>query len=264
MQIFKIPLNAGAMSKKKGLEKGPGKIAEHLTDFYLTEKGMLPLFDIKEIKVDNNNLEQAHTDIYKGIYKEVEKLNAYSILIGGDHSLTCPAFKAFAKNNLGSGIIVFDAHPDVQEEHNPPTHEDYLRVLIEEGLVDKKNVIIVGHRNMSKEEKKFIDDNKLKNYSMREISFEYLREIADSIMSVARNWSKVYISIDIDVLDPAFAPGTGYQEPGGLTTRQLLYLIHRLKMLRNIGMADIVEVNPDKDINELTSKTAAKIIVELS
>ena len=99
---------------------------------------------------------------------------------------------------------------------------------------------------------------------MKEISFEHLREVADSIMSVARHWSKVYMSIDIDVLDPAFAPGTGYQEPGGLTTRQLLYLIHRFKMLRNIGMADIVEVNPDKDVNDVTSKTAAKIAVELS
>ena len=260
MQILKIPLNAGALSKKKGLEKGPDKVVEHLKDFHLSEKGMLLLFDIKEIKVDNNNLEQAHADIYK----EIEKISAYSILIGGDHSLTCPAFKAFAKNNPGSGIIVFDAHPDVQERHIPPTHEDYLRVLIEEGVLDKDRVILVGARNMSKEEKKFIEDNKIKNYSMKEISFEHLREVADSIMSVARHWSKVYMSIDIDVLDPAFAPGTGYQEPGGLTTRQLLYLIHRFKMLRNIGMADIVEVNPDKDVNDVTSKTAAKIAVELS
>ncbi|MBW2990945.1 arginase family protein [Candidatus Woesearchaeota archaeon] len=260
MKIFKIPLNAGALSKKKGLEKAPDKIVSHLKDFHLTEKGMLPLFDIKEVKVDNNNLEQSHA----AIYNEIEKVSAFSILIGGDHSLTYPGFKAFAKNNPGGGIIVFDAHPDVQEKHEPPTHEDYLRVLIEEGTLDKKNIILVGVRNMSKEEKKFIDDNKIKNYSMREISFESLREVADSIMSVARHWSKVYISVDIDVLDPAFAPGTGYQEPGGMNTRQLLYLIHRLKMLRNIGMADVVEVNPDKDVNDITAKTGAKIVVELS
>ncbi|KYK27133.1 hypothetical protein AYK26_00365 [Euryarchaeota archaeon SM23-78] len=259
MQLLKIPLNAGALSKKKDLEKAPDKIVEHLKDFHLSEKGVLPLFNIKEIKVDNNNLEQSHAVIYK----EIEKISAYSILIGGDHSLTYPAFKAFVKNNPGSGIIVFDAHPDVQEKHDPPTHEDYLRVLIEEGIVDKNNVILVGTRNMSKEEKKFVDDNKIKNHSMKKISFDILREVADSIMSVARHWSKVYISVDIDVLDPAFAPGTGYQEPGGMTTRQLLYLIHRLKMLRNIGMADVVEVNPDKDLNEITSKTAAKIVVEL-
>ncbi len=260
MKLFKIPLNAGAMSKKKGLEKGPDKIVEHLKDFHLSERGMLPLFDVKEIKVDNSNLGQSHALIQK----EIEKINGYCALVGGDHSLTYPAFRAFAKNNPGSGILVFDAHPDVQEKHAPPTHEDYLRVLIEEGTLDKDKVILVGTRNMSKEEKKFIDEHKIKNYSMNKISFDILREVADSIMTVARHWSKVYISIDIDVLDPAFAPGTGYQEPGGMSTRDLLYLIHRLKMLRNIGMFDIVEVNPDKDINDITARTAAKLVVELS
>ena len=260
MKLFKIPLNAGAMDRKKGLEKAPDRIVEHLKDFYLTEAGVLPLFEVNEIKVDNSHFEEAH----KKIYDELVKINNYCCLLGGDHSLTYPGFKAFAKNNPGAGIIVFDAHPDVQENHQPPTHEDYLRVLIEEGVLDKNNVILVGTRNMSKEERKFMIDNKIKNYSMREISFESLREVADSIMSVARLWSKVYISIDIDVIDPAFAPGTGYPEPGGMSTRDLLYLVHKLKMLRNIGMADVVEANPDKDLNDMTSKMAAKIIVELS
>jgi arginase family enzyme len=259
MQIFKIPLNAGAMTKKNGLEKGPDKIVEHLKDFHLSEKGYLPLFEVREIKINNSNLSESHSIIEQ----EVGKIDFPTVLIGGDHSLTYPAFKAFAKKNPGAGIIVFDAHPDLQENHKPPTHEDYLRVLIEEGTLDKENVVLVGIRNMSREEKKFIEDNRIKNYSMKEISFEYLREVCDSIMSVARQWSRAYISFDIDVLDPAFAPATGYHEPGGLTTRQLLYFIHRLKMLRNIGMTDVVEVNPDKDVNDITSKTAAKIVVEL-
>jgi agmatinase len=260
MKLFKIALNAGAMSKRQGIEKAPDRIVDLLKDIHLSESGILPLFDIVDVKVDNSNLSEAH----QLIEKEVEKANAYCAIVGGDHSLTYPAFKAFAKNNPGAGIIVFDAHPDVQDNDKPPTHEDYLRVLIEEKIVDKNNVILVGIRNISKEEKKFIDDNKIKNYSMKEISFEELREIADSVMSVARLWSKVYISIDIDVLDPAFAPGTGYQEPGGMSTRDLLYFIQRLKMLRNLGMFDVVEVNPDKDVNNITSKTAAKLIVELS
>ncbi|MBN2052744.1 arginase family protein [Candidatus Woesearchaeota archaeon] len=263
MKLFKIPLNAGALSKRHGLEKGPDKIAETLKDFHLSETGMLPLFDMIDIRIDNSNLEEAHNTIQNEIQRELEK-NYYIGLLGGDHSLTYPAFKAFAKQNPGAGIIIFDAHPDVQEYHKPPTHEDYLRVLIEEKIVDKSNVILVGIRNMSKEEKKFIDENKIKVYSMRETSFESLIEVADSVMSVARLWPKAYISIDIDALDPAFAPGTGYQEPGGLTTRELIYFIHRLKMLRNIGMFDVVEVNPEKDVNEMTSKLAAKIIVELS
>ena len=82
-------------------------------------------------------------------------------------------------------------------------------------------------------------------------------------MSIAKEWDAMYISIDIDVLDPAFAPGTGYCEPGGLSTRELLYMIQRLKWLKNYEIADIVEIAADKDINNMTICAAAKIVREL-
>ena len=83
-------------------------------------------------------------------------------------------------------------------------------------------------------------------------------------MSVAKNFEAMYISIDIDSVDPAFAPGTGYIEPAGLTSRELLYFLSRLLLLKNFRMADLVEVNPDKDFKNLTVKLAAKIIAEIS
>jgi agmatinase len=217
---------------------GAEKIIEHLKDYHLTEAGILPVFDVKEIKPD----------------KIDEEIKHYCALLGGGHSITYPAFKAFAKINPGAGIIVFDAHPD----------EDYLARLIGEKALDRDDVILVGIRNMRKEDKRFIDEHKIKNYSMKEISFEGLREVTDNVMSVARQWPKVYLSINIDVLDPAFAPAVNTPEPGGMSTRDLLYFIQRLKMLRNLGMADLVGVNPDKDVNDITSKIAAKLLVELS
>jgi len=259
MKLFKIALNAGALSKKDGVEKGADAVASALDEFYLSEGGALPFFDIHDITVDNSNITEAH----KAVYDEVVKNKGFCVLVGGDHSLTYPAFKAFAKNNPGAGMIVFDAHPDLQEDHRPPTHEDYLRVLIEEGIVDKERVVLIGARNMSKEEKKFMESFKIKSYSMKEISFEGIKDMTDSIMSVARQWPKAYLSIDIDVLDHAFAPGTGQAEPGGLTSRELIYMLQRLKLLRNIGMADVVEVNPEKDVQGITAKAAAKMIVEL-
>jgi len=99
---------------------------------------------------------------------------------------------------------------------------------------------------------------------MKEIAIEGKREVCESIMSVAREWDGSYLSIDIDALDPAYAPGTGHSEPGGLTTRQLIYFIQRLKILKNLNAADIVEVNPKKDVNDMTSKVAAKLIAELA
>jgi arginase family enzyme len=263
MKLLKIPLNAGGLSKRKGIEKGPETIVSFLDDFYMNEAGLMPLFELEELKIDNSNLEAAHSAIYESVDK-LGKNHPFTILIGGDHSMTYPAFKAYAKNNPGAGLVVFDAHPDCQENHHPPTHEDYLRVLIDERILDPDRVIIIGARNMSKEERKFIDYERIKNYSMKEISFDGLREVTDSIMSVARQWPKVYLSIDIDVLDPASAPGTGYAEPGGLTAREIIYMVQRLKLMRNIGAADIVEVNPEKDLNGMTSKLAAKLVVELN
>jgi len=217
------------------------KIVEHLKDFSLTEAGVLPIFDIK--KISESDVEE-----------EVGKNTAYCALVGSNHAITYSAFKAFAKNNPGAGMIVFDAHPD----------ESYLSELIEQKILDKNNIILVGIRNINKEQKRFIDDNRIKNYSMKEISFEGLHEVADSVMSVARQWNKVYISISIDVLDPAFASGVENPEPGGMSTRDLLYFIQRLKILRNTWMYDVAGFNPHKDVNGVTAKVAAKILVELS
>lgn len=259
MKLIKIPLNAGALSKKKGIEKAPDAIIKKLSNFYLKESGILPFFSHDEIIIDNSNIEDAN----KLILKKIKDLDVPAILIGGDHSLTYSAYKGFSKNHENPGILIFDAHLDCENNFSPPTHEDYLRVLIEEKHLKSQNIIVVGVRNMHTNELEFYKKHKIKVYNMKELSFENKREVADAIMSVSRCFSSLYISIDIDVLDPAFAPGTGYIEPGGLTSRELIYFIQRLKNLKNIGMWDLVEVNPDKDINEMTVILAAKLIVEM-
>ena len=122
---------------------------------------------------------------------------------------------------------------------------------------------MAGLRNWHKDEYKFLRDNKIKFFNMKEIADESMQEISESIMSVARNFDCLYVSIDIDAVDPAFAPGTGYPEPGGLTSRELLYFLKRLKLLKNLKIIDLVEINPDKDINNLTVKLGAKILTEM-
>ena len=82
-------------------------------------------------------------------------------------------------------------------------------------------------------------------------------------METEKNWDSLYLSIDIDAVDPAFAPGTGFIEPGGFTSREVLYIVQRLKRLRNLKMIDLVEVNPKKDLNKMTIKLSAKIVKEL-
>jgi len=210
--------------------------------------------------VDNSNIEITSQNIVKKISEIKEK----AIILGGDHSITYSCFKGFAKNNPDGGIIIFDAHPDCENMFSPPTQEDLLIVLIKEGLVDPKKVILIGTRNMSGNEREFLEMHKIRYFSMKQIFQTSIQAVCDTVMETAVQWPSLYISVDIDVVDPAFAPGTGYIEPAGLTSRELVYFLQRLKLLKNFKMADIVEVNPPKDVNNLTSKLGAKLVKELS
>ncbi|NQU98640.1 arginase family protein [Candidatus Woesearchaeota archaeon] len=259
MRLVKIPFNGGALARKDGQELAPDKIASFLKDFFINEDGRLPVINQETVAIDNSNLEAS----FDKIESQLSDMDHFTVMLGGDHSITYPSFKAFAKRYSNPGIVVFDAHPDVQDDFKA-SHEDYLRVLINEGILKPHNVILVGLRNWSKEEVAYLKQKKIKYYTMKEIAIEGKREVCESIMSVAREWDGSYLSIDIDALDPAYAPGTGHSEPGGLTTRQLIYFIQRLKILKNLNAADIVEVNPKKDVNDMTSKVAAKLIAELA
>ncbi|MBU0757811.1 MAG: arginase family protein [Nanoarchaeota archaeon] len=260
MKIIKIGSNAGGLSKKDGVELAPDAICKELPDFYLKESGLMPIFDIDEVKIDNANIDETNAKIEKKVFG----LDVPAILVGGDHSITYSAFKAFAKKYQNPGIIVFDAHPDCENDFSPPTHEDWLRVLVEEEHIKNENVILVGIRNMHSNENDFLKKNKIKTYPMKEFSHEGNSEVSDAIMSVARGFDALYVSIDIDAVDPAFAPGTGYIEPGGFTSRELLYMLQRIKLLKNLKLVDVVEVNPKKDVNGMTVALAAKIVVEMS
>jgi len=127
------------------------------------------------------------------------------------------------------------------------------------------NILLVGIRNLDSTESIFLKENKIRVIQMNQFLND-LEDTCDIIMEFANlnnKESEVYLSLDIDVIDPAFAPSTRYAEPGGLTTRELLFFLHRLKRLQNLKAYDLVEINPNKDINNITSKVGAKILVEL-
>lgn len=252
MIIVKVETSQGCLNKNLGCEKAPEKILEALKEIHVNEKGEEKKYVIKELNLPKNNIEETN-DI-------LEKVEG-DIFLGGDHSITYPLFKSLAKKYNNPGIIIFDAHPDCENNFIPPTHEDFNKVLIENNILKKENLILVGTRSYDKKEIDFLKRNNIKNFSMKNL--EDIQDVCDTIMEEALNFDALYLSIDIDVLDPAFAPGTGYIEPGGLTTRQLLYFIQRIRNMKNLKRIDILEVNPDKDKNNLTVKAAAKILAEL-
>ena len=128
-----------------------------------------------------------------------------------------------------------------------------------------ENVLIVGARNNDKKEIEYIKQKRIKMMSINQLRVD-LHESCDSIMEFANGIDKeVYLSVDIDILDPAFAPATGYKEPGGLTTRELLYILQRINKLKNLRALDIVEINEQLDkekYSRMTTKIGAKILSE--
>ena len=262
MIILKTPFSKGSLGKNLGAELAPDKIIEQTNDIYLSEAGFAFNLDLDSIAVDQDNIVNTNQNIIDKVKKQGFREKV--CLLGGDHSITYPGFKAFAEKHPGAGLIILDAHPDCEAETDPPSHEDFVRYLVKQDIVAKDRVILFGLRNWTGNEKKFLDENRIKYFTMRQINMNGLSEVIDGITETARQWPALYLSIDIDIADPACAPGTGYIEPGGLTARQLIYLIQRLKLLKNLKMVDIVEVGPDKDINNMTSKLAAKLLVELA
>ncbi len=253
MKIVKVATSQGSLGKNIGTEKAPDKIVENLKNIFLNEQGKSLTYEIDEIKINKHNIEETNENIFE---KEGD------IFIGGDHSITYTLFKALAQKTKNPGIVMFDAHPDCENNFTPPSHEDFIQVLIQEGILKKENIILVGIRNIDRKEQQYIKENRIKCYPMKDLRGN-IEESCDTIMELARQFDVLYISIDIDVVDPGQAPGTGYIEPAGMEARDLIYFIQRLKLLKNLKRADIVEVNPDKDINEMTTKLAAKIISEL-
>lgn len=262
MLIVKVPAING-LGRTKGCEKAAEKVISELHEIYTNEQGSeikLTKNQVKEISVNPENLEETNKNIFEQA-KTFFKDNEFTVFIGGDHSISYPLFAAFSETHANTGIIIFDAHADCMHNLDLPTHEDWLRTIVEKGL-NPENVVLVGLRNLHPIERKFLQKNKVRCFMPKEISQD-LEDACDAVMEIARKFSALYLSIDIDSVDPAFAPATGYPEPAGLSGRDIIYFIQRLILLKNLKAADLVEINPVKDINNATSRLGAKIISEM-
>jgi agmatinase len=213
--------------------------------------------DAEIIEIDNSNVQESENKIYEKA-KEVLSEEDRVCFIGGDHSITYPIFKAFQEINKDAFLIVFDAHADCMPPMKEPTHEEFLRATIEDGF-NPENVILVGVRKIEPEEKLFLTEKNVKVF----MEINDMEAAADYITEKA-NGRDVYVSVDIDALDPAFAPAVNYPEVDGLTSREFLYILKRILKIRSLKAIDIVEAVPKKDkaFDNRTIKVCAKIVEE--
>jgi formimidoylglutamase len=213
-------------------------------------------------------IERGHAFIYRKV-REVAATGAIPIVLGGDHSITWPSATAIAEvRRPGSiGIVHFDAHADTAPEdwgvlagHGTP-----MRRLIESGAVKGRNFVQVGLRGYWPPVDVFawMKDQGMRWHLMREIEERGPEAVVDDAIAEALDGpDAVYLSIDIDVIDPGMAPGTGTPEPGGMLTREVLRAIRRIVGAVELAGMDIVEVSPPYDHAEITAAAANRCALE--
>ena len=174
------------------------------------------------------------------------------ISLGGDHSITYPIVRAFARKYKELSVLHFDAHPDIYDSYqgNRNSHASPFARIMEEKLV--KRLVQVGIRTFTAHQREQVRKFGVESIEMRNLIGNLQLEFD----------TPVYISFDIDALDPAFAPGVSHREPGGLSTRQVIDIIQRMK--GNVVGADIVEFNPRMDPLHVTGTVCAKILKEIA
>jgi arginase len=251
--ILGIPFDANS-SYMRGAAAAPAAIraAFHSSaGNYWTESGLdLGGKGLFEDAGDARLGADAFVDIEKAV-GEVMDRGLRPVSLGGDHSITFPILRAAGKRVPELTIIHFDAHPDLYDEldGNRMSHACPFARIMEERLA--KKLVQVGIRTATGHQREQARRFGVEMIEMHDLpAFEKMKQAGP-----------VYISFDMDVLDPAFAPGISHREPGGMSVREALAHLNAIK--GNLVGADVVEFNPVRDVSDITARAAAKILKEL-
>jgi agmatinase len=236
---------------------------------YSTEEGMLLKVRVKDygdVEPDLNweRFFAAAEQMASGLMNSRHKL---PIFLGGDHSVGIPLFKAFAKSFAGPvGYIQFDSHPDLADnfEGHPWSHANTARRNVEQPNLSPNHLAFVGLRSfLSKELDYYAANPGIGWHTARDIYRRGIEAITYDVVEQLKEVEAVYLSLDIDGIDPACTPGTGTPEHGGPTTRECLEFLRIIFAGLPIKAMDIVEVSPPLDLADVTSLAALKMMYEV-
>jgi len=259
--LYGMPMD-WTVSYRPGSRFGPARIREvsigleEYSPYLDRELHEVKYFDAGDIPLPFGN-PQKSLDLIEDFVGKLLAEEKFPLGMGGEHLVSWPVMKAMAAKYKDLAIIHMDAHTDLREhyEGEPLSHSTPIRKIAEH--IGPKNVYSFGIRSGMKEEFEWA-----KNAGMHISKFEVLEPLKEILPKLAGR--PVYVTIDIDVLDPAHAPGTGTVDAGGITSKELLASIHEIARSQiNVVGADLVEVAPIYDHSEQTANTASKLIREM-
>ena len=268
--IVGVPFDTG-VSYRPGARFGPNHVREssRLLRPFNPAANVSPfatqqVVDAGDIAANPFDIEEAISSIHKS-YDQLSERAKKIVTIGGDHTITLPILRSLKAKHGAISVVHFDAHLDTWDSYFGAdyTHGTTFRRASEEGLLDPEGCMHIGIRGPLYAAKDLTDDKALGFQIFSSVEFQDLGVNAAIEKMKARVGKRpVYMSIDIDVLDPAHAPGTGTPEAGGLTSRELLSVLRATAGMNVIG-ADIVEVAPAYDHAQITGIAASHVMYEL-
>lgn len=264
-----------ATTNRAGARFGPRAIRSQVYEAgtYHLDLGLeifdwLEVVDYGDAYCPHGQTEVSHANIRERVHQVAER-GIVPVILGGDHSITWPTATAVADvhGHGNVGIVHFDAHADTADiiDGNLASHGTPMRRLIESGAVPGDRFIQVGLRGYWPPEDTFewMQDQGMRWHLMQEIFDRGFQEVmADAVAEALEVADKLYISVDVDSLDPSIAPGTGTPEPGGIMSSDLLRMVRRLAFEHDVAGVDVVEVAPAYDVSDLTVNVAHRIVFE--
>jgi arginase len=245
-------------SYKRGQALGPaairtvstGKCYNPETELGVNLERDTVLVDVGDVDT-SGDVDKSFGLVTKGVAAILAK-GAKPIILGGDHSISYPVLKAFAGRFPKLDVLHFDAHPDLYEDlyGDRLSHACPFARILEDGLA--ANLVQVGIRTATEEHREMAA-----RYGVRWVEMKDFRDGLELSFD-----NPLYVSFDLDALDPAFAPGVSHHEPGGLSMRQALGVLQSVRGLI-VGL-DVVELNPSRDVSGITAAAAFKIIQEVA
>lgn len=277
--IIGFPWDGGASLGRPGARFAPVKIREAFSWFFnrIENKQVYDVekrrnFNIAEERIkdygDIDIVAYSTMETFKNAEKKTEqalKEGVFPFVLGGDHSISYPIIKALHDNTDGNvGIIHFDAHLDLVDEspvQGKYSQSSQIRRALELPRIDPKHIVQIGVRSYNYPwYEQYLKDIGIVQITAREVHESTSKKIVNDVLDALKDVDKIYLTFDMDVLEPAYAPGVGANEPGGLTPVQCMSMLESLYHV--VDAFDIAEVNPLYDHQDITTSFAARIMFD--